>query len=208
MVYCNTAAILTKALSKHPDDSAAFRVLALGWLNEVVRDVLNQPREWAFLAEPHTIAIVNNTITLPNGAGEVAYVKVGDFYLSLLTEVEADDVDTNGIMYGYTISHDNIITLYGTTTATTAEVKYNPDITADLTDVVTDTVFPIQFENLLVIGTRTHIYDYDKDGRYGKEEAKYSIAMGQVKTLDNRRKAADRTDARGYTRVTFNGRNR
>ena len=205
MLYCQPATVLTKALSKHPDNSAEFRAKALIWFNEIVRDILNQPREWAYLSEPHTITIINNTVTLPNGAGTIISVKVEGSYLPLIEDIETLDIDDTTVIYGYTLSNVNILTLYGTTAATTAEVQYNADITTDYTDAAVDTVFPLVFENLLITGVRLHIYDYDKDGRYGKEEAKYAIAMSQLKSLDNKRKADDRTDSHGYTKVKWDG---
>lgn len=198
MLYCNATAILNKALSKVQDDSDEFRLLALGWLNEIVRDVLNQPREWAFLNDTVDLAVTANQITLPNGVSEIVHIDLGGtFYLpaDMLTDPEAALDRT-----GYTINKANIVTFYPDTTEVSATVKYKPYVTADLADVATDTIFPIEFENLFLTGVRVHIYDYDKDGRYGKEEQKYAMAMSNIKTLDNRRKPELRNNPHGYTR--------
>lgn len=203
MVYLNTAAVLTKALSKSTDGSAAFRTKALGWLNEVIRDVLNQPRTWEFLKDSVSLSIVANQIVLPNGASEIICMTIGDTLLSpqnQLTEIDAFAIGTGGnSLSGYTLDSDNTVTFYPGATGACA-LRYEIDRTADYADNSSDTIFPLTFENLLVTGVRAHIYDYEKDGRYTKEMMLYDAEMRKMKSWDNRRKPAPKSNPHGYTR--------
>lgn len=205
MIYCNTKDILDKALSKVQDSSADLRSKALGWLNEVMRDVLNQPRDWKFLhAVTASVTITSNTITLPDTAAEIVYMKVGDYMFTMddqLTEEEAfayeDDTSTDP--EGWTRIGAVVTFLPGATG--TCELKYEATLTAEYTDSTSNTIFPNVFKNLLMTGVRMHYYDYDKDGRYGKEVALYQREMDMVKAWDNRLKPMPKISNHGYTRI-------
>lgn len=203
MVYLNTSAVLTKALSKSTDSSSAFRAKALVWLNEVIRDVLNQPRTWEFLKEDVVLTITSNQITLPNGASEIITMTIGDTLLTpanLLTEVDAFAIGGgSSSLSGYTLDADNTVTFYPGATGTCA-LRYEVDRTGDYADNSTDTIFPLTFENLLVTGVRANIYDYNKDGRYTKEMMLYDAEMRKMKAWDNRRKPGPKANPHGYTR--------
>ena len=204
--YCNTADILTTAMTKFSDDSDDLRVLALGWLNEIVRDVLNQPRTWWFLKTGTSLSVTANAITLPSGMGEVINIEGTDFFLTpsdQLTDEEVysmnDDDDTTPPV-GYTQTATTI-TFYPAATGTVT-LRYEADLTADYTDAATATIFPIAFKPLLVAGVRMQYYDYDKDGRYQSESALYNYHMKHVKVWDNDLKPNERKNPHGYTRVS------
>lgn len=204
MVYCNTTDILTTAMTKFADDSDELRVLALGWLNEVIRDVLNQPRTWWFLKTGASLAVTANQITIPSGMGEVINIEGTDFFFTpddQLTDEEIfaldDDTDTPPVGYVQTAT---TITFYPSATGTVT-LRYEADLTSDYTDSATNTIFPIVFKPLLVAGVRMQYYDYDKDGRYQKETTVYNYGMKQAKAWDNNLKPSERINPHGYTRV-------
>ena len=205
MIYCNTADILTTAMTKFSDDSDELRALALGWLNEIMRDILNQPRTWWFLKTGTSLSITANAITIPSGMGEVINIEGTDFFLTpddLMTDEEVYDLgdDTSDVPIGYTQSATTI-TFYPSATGTVT-LRYEEDLTADYTDVDTNTIFPIVFKPLLVSGVRMQYYDYDKDGRYQSESALYNYHMKHVKVWDNDLKPNERKNPHGYTRVS------
>jgi len=204
MIYCNTADILDSAMTKWADNSTALRALALGWLNEVIREVLNQPRTWWFLKTGSTLTIAANAITIPSGVGQVLSIEGTDFFLTpadQMTDEEVYDLgdDTSDVPIGYTQTATTI-TFYPSATGNVT-LRYEADVTADLADSTSDIIFPIAFRNLLICGVRAHYYDYDKDGRYGKEEALFGHHLALVKAWDNTLKPTIRQNPHGYTRV-------
>lgn len=203
--YCNTADILTTAMTKFSDDSDELRALSLGWLNEIIRDILNQPRTWWFLKTGTSLLITTNAITIPSGVGEVINIEGSDFFLTpddLMTDEEVYDLgdDTSDVPIGYTQTATTI-TFYPSATGTVT-LRYEADLTSDYTDAATNTIFPIAFKPLLVSGVRMQYYDYDKDGRYQSEAALYNYHMKHVKVLDNDLKPNERKNPHGYTRVS------
>jgi hypothetical protein len=204
-VYCNTSSVLTKATTKWVDDSPELRVKALVWLNEVIRDILNQPRTWWFLKTPTVLTITAGAITLPTGCGEVISIEGDDFFFvpeEMLTDEQVFDLgdESGDIPVGYIESGREII-FYPTATGTVT-VRYEADLTTDYLDVGTDTILPINFENLLIVGVRAAYYDYDKDGRYTKEEMNYDYQMRVAKAWDNKLKPRQQKNPRGYTRIS------
>ena len=205
MIYCNTADILTTAMTKFSDDSDELRALALGWLNETMRDILNQSRTWWFLKTGASLAITANQITIPAGMGEVINIEGDDFFFTpddQLTDEEIfaldDGTDTPPVGYVQTAT---TITFYPSATGTVT-LRYEADLAADYTDSASNTIFPIVFKPLLVAGVRMQYYDYDKDGRYQKETSVYNYCMKQAKAWDNKLKPTTRNNPHGYVRVS------
>lgn len=207
MAFLNTKAVLDRASTKWQDQTASLREKALGWLNEIIRDLHNQPRKWQFLEETITLAISSSQITIPAGA-EIVYLKTDDFFFTpanQLTDAEANEIGTSSVTTivpdGYTLSAGGVVVFYPAASGN-VELKYEINATADLPDSDADTIYPKDLENLFVTGVRMHYYDYDKDGRYGKEVALYENEMYKIKAWDNRKKATTKQSPRAYTRST------
>lgn len=204
MVYCNTKDILDSALTKIIDNSAGIRADALSWLNEVIGDLAAQPRQWKFLETSTSLTITDNAITLPTDFNQLICITVGDYIFlpsGQLTDEEAaayaSDADTTPV--GFTLS-GNTITFVPGTDETTCTFKYEKMLTSAVTDSVSDTVFPRIFRNFFITGVRMHYYDYDKDGRYGKEVVLYQDEMNKVKAWDNQLKTIPKWERHGYLR--------
>lgn len=205
MAVVNAGTAITKALTKIADNSTAMRTACVTWFNEVVRDILNQPREWFFLQDPTTLAIASNSITLPAGYSEIVSMQVGDVFLTpanQISEEEAFDL-YNGIEgttpEGYTLKPTGVITFYPGATGS-AILTGEKTISTDYADNA-DTIFPLDFENVFIAGVRMNSYDYTKDGRYTKEVMIYQDAMNKVKRWDNTRKAIPNYDPSAYVRT-------
>lgn len=204
MGFCNTGTILDKAISKFGDnDDSELRVLALGWLNEIIRDILDQPRTWEFLKTSTYLAVTSNAITLPSGVGEIIGITVNDVYLTPDEQIseefaqeEYQDI-TGTTPEAYVLSGSTVTFCPGA--SGTATLLYEVDVATDYADLA-DTVLPHNFTNLLVAGVRMHYYDYDKDGRYAKEVTLYQYEMKKVKSWDNRLKPLPEFNQHGYVR--------
>jgi hypothetical protein len=202
MLYLNVATVINKAATKFTS-SAPLRAKMVGWFNEVAQDVLNQPRTWHCLGAFGPLPITDNTLTIPDGAGEITGIEVGGTFLTpdnQLTDKESIASDSAATVIGYHFD-GSTITLIGATTETSAILHYETRNTTDYTDSANNTIFPANFENLFITGVRVHYYDFDKDGRYTKEETKYAIEMRKVKAWDNRRKPALKHNPHGYVRA-------
>lgn len=202
MKYCNVRDILDKALSKVPDNSSELRVKALGWLEEVVSDIAAQPRSWKFLETKSVLTVTASEITIPDDFNQLIGFEVDGRWLdknNQLTDEEAE-LYTGTTYYtplGYT-SKGGTITIIPTTTVTTCDFYYEPQLITALTDDTSDTIFPYIFRNLLITGVRMHYYDYDKDGRYTKETMLYENEMYKVKAWDNQQKTLPQSSRHGY----------
>lgn len=206
MAFLNTKAVLDRAATKFQDQTANLRSKSLEWLNEVARDIHNQPRQWKFLEEEVVLPITSNQAVLPAGA-KIVNLYNDNFFFTLddqLTDEEANAIGTETsasvVPDGFTLSSDSVITFHPGANGT-VNLKYEINLEADLTDSETDTIYPKDLENLFVSGIRMHYYDYDKDGRYTKEVMVYENEMYKVKCWDNRKKAVSKQTNRGYTRV-------
>lgn len=208
MAVVNVGTTITAALTKMT--GGLPRAQFVTWFNEIVQDILRQPRTWNFLNTPATIAIVNNTVTVATGA-EIVSIVVGTTFLTrknLLSAEEAFQIDNADSplpqpYYGYTIdSTGKIITFHPSTLSTnvaSALVTVQSDLITDYADNAA-TIFPYAFQNLFITGLRMHYYDQSKDGRYTKESMQYQINMLQVKAWDNRQKSLPKFNSRGYIR--------
>ena len=201
-IYLNTTAVLDKAMSKWQDSTAELRTKALGWLNEVRTDIHNQPRLWNFMRGTTTLTVSNNTIALPSGVSEIISIEGDNFFLTpndMLSETEAyllSNQDSD-IPYGYVKYPDGTLTMFPGATGS-VEVVYEANANTDLTDSANNTVYPKELENLFITGIRMHYYDYDKDGRYGKEVALYQDEMSKAKAWDNQQKALPKYTSQGF----------
>lgn len=191
MLLLNTKDILDAALSLTPDNSSAFRAKAVGWLNEIVRDILNQPRQWEMLKTSTTLPIAANKITLPANFGEVRSIQIGSLYFltpdEQLTEEEAFAVIQagGGDTLGFTITDTEITFVPGATGS--AILSYEKGVATPYADDVA-TIFPDAFSNLLIQGVRKLAYQSDVDDMYGPSVKLYDREMKVAKDYDNRMK--------------------
>lgn len=196
----NVGTTITKAVTKMP--GSLPRPQFVTWFNEIVRDILGQPRVWKFLTEPSTIAIVNNQITIPATMSEITLIVVGDHYFTTsdqLSELDGASADNGApIQEGYTLTAAGVITFHPALTGS-AVVTGEHAITADYADNAA-TSFPLEFENLFITGLRMHYYDQNKDGRYTKENQQYQIYMNGCKAWDNRQKVRPPFNKNGMIR--------
>ncbi|KAB0668943.1 hypothetical protein F6V30_13985 [Oryzomonas sagensis] len=212
----NVGTAITSALTKIVGNQP--RPVFVAWFNEIVQDILRQPREWKFLDEPLTLVITNNQITLPAGVSEIVSIHAGTFFFSRknqLSDEEANAIDNSGVSLldqtfgepippqyqGYTLdAAGKVVTFHpAIQTVASATVTAMADITAPYADNQ-DTIFPDAFSNLFITGLRMSFYDQDKDGRYTKESMLYQYQMSQMKAWDNRRKALPKLNNHGYIR--------
>jgi hypothetical protein len=203
MPFVNVGTVITKARTKLT--GAIPRATLAVWFNEVVRDILGQPRTWAFLSEPVTLAIVNNQITIPAGVSEIVTIQVGSQIftkgdqLSPAEALKLDMVMTDSTPVGYTMSADNVVTFHPGATGD-AILTGETDVTTDYADAA-DTIFPLVFENLFIAGVLEKAFYTDKDGRFTAENTKFQMEMSKVKKWDNLRKPAAHFDYRGLARA-------
>lgn len=194
--------ILDKVQARITDQSAAMRVKLLGWLNEIMHDVVNQPRNWQFLKKSASIAVAANALTLPADFGTLTSVQVGDRFFTpdeALTDEEAYFWNQiTGEAEGYTISGSTLTFVPGTS-QTSATVKYNA-VVADVIDDTTATIFPQEFRNILIAGTLMMFYEYDHDDNYGSQVQLYQMEMKKLKALDNKKTPLPKRNPHGYIR--------
>lgn len=195
--YCTTSAILDSVMLEITDQG--LRTKALAWLNQAIRDVLNQPREWKFLEVVAPLVIVNNQIAMPQGAAEIVYIKVGDTFYGPDNQL-TDEAAQSGLFPGYTLAPDGTITFYPDATGT-ADIKYEAGLTTKYADNTNATIFPIQFENCLISGTLLRCFKFDKDGRFSSEAAIFEYQLKLCKAWDNTLKPSPVMSAHGYTRT-------
>jgi hypothetical protein len=200
----NSGEAITRALTKIV--GGTDRTVFVVWFNEIVKDILLQPRVWKFLTEPLVIPIVNNQITIPAGVSEIISIQVGNVFFTqgdMLSDAEAASIDAELTEFfdrqGYTLANGDITFHPGLTGD--AAVKAEQTILTDYADNA-DTIFPQEFENLFITGLRMNFYDTDKDGRFTKENMQYQMEMSKVKAWDNRTKPLPHFHPRGYTRGT------
>lgn len=205
MGFCNTGTILDKAMSKFADSTdTTLRALCLGWLNEIIRDIFDQPRTWEFLKASTSLAVTSNAITIPSGVGEIIGITVNDVYLTPDEQISEEFAQeeysgiTGATPEAYVLS-GSTVTFYPGASGT-ALLLYETDVATDYADNV-DTIFPHNLTNLLITGVRMHYYDYDKDGRYAKEVTLYQYEMKKVKAWDNRLKPLPEFNQHGYVRT-------
>jgi len=214
MAVVNVGTTITKARTKFP--GGISRAPFVVWFNEVVQEILNQPRVWKFLTEPITLAIVNNQITIPAGVSEIVSIQVGDTFFTQsdqLSDQEAAKIDaasdnilqadstdlvTPPSLQGYTLTAAGVVVFHPALTGT-ASVIGEQNITADYADSA-DTIFPLDFQELFILGLRMSYYDLQKDGRFTKENMLYQMAMGKAKSWDNRHKPRPHYNSHGYIR--------
>lgn len=211
MAVINVGTIIDKALTRITGNIP--RPTLVVWFNEVVDDILSQPREWKFLTEPITLPITDSQITIPAGVSEVISIQVGDTVFTPSDQLGARDavkidsgesalLSVSGILpphlRGYTLDAAGVITFHPGLSGS-AVVTVENDITTDYTDEQ-DTIFPGTFQGLFISGLRKAAYNVDKDGRYAAESAEYNTQLSQVIAWDNRLKARPSWNPRGYVR--------
>lgn len=101
---------------------------------------------------------------------------------------------------GFTVDPSGLITFHPGA-AGQCHVKFAADLTADYLDLLTDTIFPKEFDNLFISGLRKNYYDSVNDPRFGSESAYYATAMNLLKVADNKRKPTSRHSRHGYRRT-------
>lgn len=191
--YLNTHDMLDSLQTRIPDKSTATRANMLAWLNDAMRAVVNEPREWEFLKKTASLTITDSRITLPDDFGRVISIQIGSEFCFTqsdeLTEKQAFDV-TNGIYPNYAgyLCDLTYITFYGSFTGTTAVLTYLIQMNADYADVATATIFPIEF-GLLLKRSVMSVY------KEGNEEPSATLSvqldakeLRTMKILDNRKK--------------------
>lgn len=203
MAVVNVGTSITKALTKIT--GRIPRATLATWFNEIVADILAQPREWKFLTEPLSLAIVDNAVTVPAGVSEVLSIQVGTtaFFTQAnqLSAKEAAFIDASGcsVPVGYVLSAAGVITFHPALTGT-AELTVEHGVVGDYADN-DETVFPLDFQNLFLSGLLKNAYYVDKDGRFTAESITYDARMSQMKAWDNRRKPTAHFNANGYLRA-------
>jgi len=199
MVFLTTKSVLDAVMLEVTDNSDAMRVKALAWLNQAVRDVLNQPRAWKFLEAVEVLSISNNQITLPAPASEVVYLKVGDSMF--VPHDQLSDLEALDGCVGYTRDTDGTIT-FEPGASGSCELKYETGLNTKYADSEDSTIFPVELENLLISGTLLRCFKYDKDGRFPAETELFKYQMSLAKSWDNRLKPLPKNDTHGYIRIT------
>jgi len=198
MAYLNTQSILDAVMLELVDNSATMRTKALAWLNQTIRDTLNQPRAWKFLEATVTLDITDNQITLPAGASEIVYLLIGNAMLTPANQLS--DVDAQRGEVGYTRSADGAVTIYPGATGECV-LKYEAGLNTKYTDSEDATIFPLEFENVFISGTLMRCFKTEKDGRFPAEVELYRYQLELVKAWDNRLKPQPGTNSHGYIRA-------
>src|SRR6185369_17990768 len=103
IAYCTTDGILDAVMLELTDQG--LRTKALAWLNQTIRDILNQPREWKFLETVVPLVITDSQCALPSGAQEIVYIKVGDTFYGPDNQI-SDEEAQSGLYQGYTLAPD------------------------------------------------------------------------------------------------------
>jgi len=194
----NVGTMITKALTKVT--GRIPRATMVVWFNEVVDDILSQPRTWFFLTQPLTLTVTNSVITIPAGVSEILSIKACSVFFTKINQLGQKEANRPGA-YGYTLSADgSTVTLYTSSIINgTATVSVEQDITTDYADNA-DTIFPSAFQGLFLSGLRKQAFYVDKDGRYTAEGVEYDTQMGQCKAWDNRNKPRAHSTRKGYVR--------
>jgi hypothetical protein len=203
MAVVNVGTAINKARTKLT--GALPRTSMVVWFNEVARAILGEPRTWAFLSEPMTIAIANNQITIPAEVSEIVSIQVGDVLFTKANQLtgreslKVDNIGGGTPPVGYTLSASNIVTFHPGATGDAILIG-EIDIETDYADGA-DTLFPLVFENLFISGLLEKAFYVDKDGRFTAENTKYQMEMSKVKKWDNLRKATAKMEHQGYLRA-------
>jgi len=198
MDYCNTAAILTEALTRVHDNSTDMRTRLLSWLNSVMRSVANYPRKWEFLKKSATIAIGSGVFALPSDFGRVRSVNTGDY----LFVQPLSDSEVFQERIGFTVGATSI-TLHELDDVTSIDLNYTAAMTADYTDVSTATIFPYECQTYFVRALVSAAYEYDKDNDILPSLGLTEKELKQLRAMDNLRKPLPERSSRGY--VTSRG---
>jgi hypothetical protein len=204
MAFVQPKTILDNVLTRIPDNSAAMRAKCLIWLNEAMRGLTSEPREWEFLKKTAAaLPITANQITLPVDFGRVVSVQVDKTFLTPdeeLTDEEAFYVDQSGgaTIAGYTVE-TTTLTLHPTATGT-ATLSYVSGMPTDYIDDAIDTIFPIEFQNLLTRSVLAVAYETESDEMTPGALQLASVELAKMKRLDNKRKATPKISVSGYIR--------
>lgn len=204
MVYLKAKDILDKVATRIIDDSAETRVRMMSWLNDGMRSILREPREWWFLRGEASIAVVSGAMVLPSDFGEVVAIELGSTILgknNLLSTKEAFDWEQSGgnVAAGYTLDATNLYLVPAPTNGT-AVFTYIKKQTTDLTDVATDTIFPIECAEYLKRFVLTSFYEFDVDDRLPYSRQILEVELRALKAYDNRQKPIPKRNPHGYTR--------
>ena len=160
MSLVNVGTVINKALAETTGRPPRSRFI--GWFNRVVKDIMAQPRAWKFLAEPLSVTIANNQITIPAGISEIVSIQVGTIFFTpedQLSQQEAAKVDNyRSEATGYTLSAEGVVTFHPSLVGIanlTGEILIDSDYVDNA-----DTIFPVvPFENLFVQGILAPYYE-------------------------------------------------
>lgn len=203
MTYLTTKQVLDKFFNRTRDNSSTLRVKALGWLNSLMTDVVNE-RPWLFLNKYVTLTIAANKITLPADFGLESTIAVSGVLLTdidKLTEEEAFISDQGGgFIDGYTLDSTSIT--FHPSAEGAAVLNYSAQMPAtDYVDSMAATIFPVEFIPLFERSLMTAFYEYDVDtDRLPLGLAVDKVQMSRMKKLDNSRKAIPKNNRNGFVR--------
>lgn len=206
--------ILDTALMMVTDNGGTLRAKSVFWLHEVMRDVMNQPRQWEMLKTVSAVLVISsNQVTLPVDCGEVFNFTVDDgqgreyFFQpqeALLSDAESFDEDQlSGVApTGYTLTATTLI--FHPAASGTCTINYEPKLPAvDYTDtdlVSGTTFFPAEFKNVLMQGVRAKCWTSEHDELFTDAKSDYRDELRLIKLLDNTKKALPKVDPHGYLR--------
>jgi hypothetical protein len=212
MRYLNTKAILDAAQTFLADVSTPLRVKMLVWLNLAMQSVLNEPRQWNFLQSKTTgITVTASKADLPTDFGELFNATLGTAYFfepeNELTAEEAfsvnDLADSEPFGFVYvTETGTRKIQFIPATTEATCDITYEPILPlAGYSDDGTDTLFPVDFTNLLVRAILSMRNEMDVEDQLSFSVSFDEKEMRKVKALDNKRQPKPKNNKHGYIRV-------
>lgn len=204
MSFVQPKTILDNVLTRIPDNSAAMRAKCLIWLNEAMRAVIYEPREWEFSKKTVAGTITTNQITTPADFGRVLSITVDTTFLTPdeeLTAEEAFDIDQAGgdNPVGYTID-SGVITLHPAAADGPATLAYVAGMPTDYIDDAIDTIFPIEFSNLFTRAVVSVSYELEVDERTPTSLQLTAVELSKLKRLDNKRKATAKLTPAGYVK--------
>ena len=142
----NVGTVINKALTKATDPTNPLRARMVTWFNDIVYDVLHQPRVWFWLTEPLSLPIVSNQVTLPAGVSEIVEIQVGNIFFTQsnqLSDARAAQIDQAAQLFYESADYDDYMPndLMGyTLDATGTIITFHPPLATGpsyLTDGVT-----------------------------------------------------------------------
>jgi hypothetical protein len=202
MAFLATKSILDATQTLIADQSAAYRLKMLTWLNLAMQTVVNQPRDWEFLKKTASLPVTSNAITLPADYADFESLTVGDYFFTTADQLTGAEAFESVESAGFVIDEKaGTITILPATEETTVTLAYKGTMpAADYADDTTATIFPQEFKPLFVRILKTISNEVDVEDQYTVSLQLSDTDLRTMKALDNKRKALPKPSSHGYIR--------